>query len=251
LFTTFRDHTRGRFIVNRDHSLIRAISRNPSFDFGSEPEAGFKYSNFRQEGFSIKFTVNEQPFEIPVIGRHNMENATAAVAATSSAGLSIEEASRALKSYVGIFRRTQLVGEKDGVFVIDDFAHNPAEVVAAIRTCQLIGKRVFAWFQPHGFGPLKFMHQELSEKVAETLRNEDTWLMSQVYYAGGTVNKEITSEIVIDAVKSEGKKSLLVNDRNELADNLKKLLQPGDVILLMGARDPSLADFAKSVYNRL
>lgn len=113
-----------------------------------------------------------------------MENASAAVAASYMAGVSIEEAAKALESFVGIFRRTQLVGEKKGVYLIDDFAHNPAEVQAAIRSCQQIGKRVFAWFQPHGYGPLRFMHKELSERVIETLRPEDYFLMSDVYYAG-------------------------------------------------------------------
>jgi UDP-N-acetylmuramate--alanine ligase len=152
---------------------------------------------------------------------------------------------------VGIYRRTQLVGEKNGVYVIDDFAHNPAEVAAAIKACQQIGKRVFAWFQPHGYGPLRFMHEELAEKVAEILRDDDCFVMSDVYYAGGTVNRDIGSEVVISAIKGKKRNALLVSDRSQLPVTLKKMVQPGDVILMMGARDPSLSDFATGVIDGL
>jgi UDP-N-acetylmuramate--alanine ligase len=143
------------------------------------------------------------------------------------------------------------VGEKNGVTMIDDFAHNPSEVAAAIKTCQLIGKRVFAWFQPHGYGPLRFMHEELAEKSVETLRSSDYLLMSEVYYAGGTVNKDITSEVVINAVKARGKNAAYIEDRNMLSNFFEKNTEKGDVILFMGARDPSLADFAKEIFEKL
>jgi len=251
LFKTFKKNTRSRFIVNNDHELVRSISQDLKNDFGTNKGPGFVAENFKQEGFEIQFTINQVPFKVPVIGRHNMENAAAAVAASSYAGVSVENAAKAFKTYQGIFRRTQLVGEKDGVFVIDDFAHNPAEVVAAIKTCQLIGKKVYAWFQPHGYGPLRFMHEELSEKVAETLRTEDYLLMSDVYYAGGTVNKDIGSDVVIKAVKSKGRQAILFEDRATMPKELQKMVHKGDVILLMGARDPSLADFAQTVLKSL
>jgi UDP-N-acetylmuramate--alanine ligase len=251
LFTIFRNNTRGKFIINHDHEMIRAISQDKKNDFGTSEGVGFVSEDFRQQGFGIQFVVNKIPFSIPVIGRHNMENATAAVAASSAVGIKIEDASRSLKTYVGIYRRTQLVGEKNGVTMIDDFAHNPSEVAAAIKTCQLIGKRVFAWFQPHGYGPLRFMHEELAEKSVETLRSSDYLLMSEVYYAGGTVNKDITSEVVINAVKARGKNAAYIEDRNMLSNFFEKNTEKGDVILFMGARDPSLADFAKEIFEKL
>ena len=247
LFTTFKGNTRGTFIVNNDHALTKSISQSIKNDFGSVTESGFCHSNFTQTGFNIQFKVNNIDFDIPVIGKHNMENATAAVAAAFATGIGVADSAKALKSYVGIFRRTQLVGEKNGRYVIDDFAHNPSEVEAAIKTCQMIGKKVFAWFQPHGYGPLKFMHEELSQKISTTLRPVDYFLTSEVYYAGGTVNKDINSDVVVNAVKSNGKKALMVPDRNQIVREFNALSEQGDVLLLMGARDPSLAEFANSV----
>jgi UDP-N-acetylmuramate--alanine ligase len=156
-----------------------------------------------------------------------------------------------LQSYSGIYRRTQLVGTKNGISVIDDFAHNPSEVTAALMACQQIGPRVFAWFQPHGFGPLRFMHKELAERVTEVLRKEDQFIMSDVYYAGGTVNRDIGPEVVINAIQEANKNALLVIDRSKLPATLSEMTRPGDIILLMGARDPSLSDFAVEVLEKL
>jgi UDP-N-acetylmuramate--alanine ligase len=95
------------------------------------------------------------------------------------------------------------------------------------------------------------MHKELAERVTEVLREDDHFIMSDVYYAGGTVNKDIGSDIVTEAIKKANKNALLVNDRSALPATLRKMTRPGDVILLMGARDPSLSDFAVEVLEAL
>jgi UDP-N-acetylmuramate--alanine ligase len=251
LFSTFREHTQGTFIVNHDHALTNKLSRNSKYDFGTSGDVGYKGKNFTQHGFQIRFTVNGVPFTIPALGKHNMENAMAAVAVAGAVGIQVAASAKALESYSGIYRRTQMIGQKNGIAVIDDFAHNPSEVAAVIRACQQIGTRVFAWFQPHGFGPLRFMHKELAESVTEVLRIEDQFIMSDVYYAGGTVNRDIGPDIVIHAIQKANKNALLVNDRTLLPAALCKIARPGDVILLMGARDPSLSDFAVEVLEKL
>lgn len=251
LFATFKEHTWGKFIVNHDHALIKTLSQNAEYDFGTVPGVGYMANDFKQTGFAIQFAINGVSFKIPVIGKHNMENAMAAAAVSNAIGIDLGKSAKALESYVGIYRRTQLVGEKNGVYVIDDFAHNPAEVAAAIKACQQIGKRVIAWFQPHGYGPLRFMHEELSEKVTEVLRDNDYFVMSDVYYAGGTVNRDIGSEVVITAIQKNNRNGMLVADRSQLPATFKDMVQPGDVILMMGARDPSLSDFAMEVIHNL
>jgi UDP-N-acetylmuramate--alanine ligase len=251
LFSAFREHTHGQFIVNQDHELVKTLSQNPAFDFGTVQDAGYVGKDFSQNGFQIFFTINGVDFKIPVIGKFNMENALAATAVSGAAGISIENSAKALESYSGIYRRTQLVGVKNGVYVIDDFAHNPAEVAAAVRACQQIGKRVIAWFQPHGYGPLRFMHEELAGSVSEVLRDTDCFIMSDVYYAGGTVDKDIGSELVIAEILRRSRNALQVGDRTKLPGVLKNMAQQGDVILLMGARDPSLSEFALTVLENL
>lgn len=249
LFETFRSNTKNRFIVNQSHPLSKKLSQNKAFDFGIDvaENIGFPGSDFEQKGFSISFKCNGISFQVPVIGKHNMENALAAVAVCNTVGISTKDCAKALQNYEGIYRRTQLIGQSNGIFVIDDFAHNPAEIACAIRASQSVGKRVFAWFQPHGYGPLKFFHKELEEGILSTLRESDYFILSDVYYAGGTVNKEITSEDVALEMQKNNNRILFFSDRKNMLPYLKQNCRKEDVILIMGARDTTLSDFAKEV----
>lgn len=252
LFSQFKAHTSKTFITNQSHHMAKQLSVNSKTDFGVDnEEAGYNGTDFKQEGFSIAFKCNGTDFHIPVIGRHNMENALAATAICAATGISVIECAKALNSYRGIYRRTQLAGEANGCCVIDDFAHNPAEVVCAIKACQAIGKRVWAWFQPHGFGPLRFMHEELEAEVLKVLRKDDYFLLSDVYYAGGTVERTVTSSDVADRMKFENGHVLYFGNREIMPPYIKMNLQPGDVILTMGARDNTLSDFAKQIFNEV
>ncbi len=248
LFQTFKSNTKKKFIVNQSHALSKQLSQDKTSDFGIETESiGFSGSDFEQKDFSISFKCNGTSFYIPVIGKHNMENALAAVAACNAAGISTKQCAEALQNYEGIYRRTQLVGEKNGIHVIDDFAHNPAEIACAIQAAQSVGKRVFAWFQPHGYGPLKFFYQELITDVLSVLRKDDYFILSDVYYAGGTVNKEISSENVVEEMRKQSNQILFFPDRKNMLPYLKQKCRKGDVVLIMGARDTTLSDFAKEV----
>lgn len=251
LFRTFKNNTTRTFITNQDDELARSLSQDPQNNFSLQGKAGYIGTDFKQNGFNISFNVSGTQFILHAIGQHNMQNALAATAASvTAAGISLGEVANAIATYRGIYRRTQLVAVCNGVNVVDDFAHNPAEVAAAIRACQAISARVFAWFQPHGYGPLKFMHRELSERLCETLRTVDTIILSDVYYAGGTVQKDINSDIVIDAV-APSRNALFIPDRKLVGKFLRDNVRSGDTVLLMGARDPYLAQFANSLANEL
>ena len=182
-----------------------------------------------------------------------MENALAAFAVCKQVGVKKEDIIKALSSFKGIYRRTQLVGEKENAkqYVIDDFAHNPSEVAAAIAACQLISPRVIAYFQPHGFGPLRFMHAELSQEVAKVLRPNDYFLIGDVYYAGGTVDRNISPTIVSTAIIREGKQAHYVGNKQGALTEMITLAQENTTFLIMGARDPHLDQLAKDLLKRL
>ena len=189
-----------------------------------------------------------------MIGRHNMENALAAIAACYQAGVSIEKAISTLAKFGGIYRRSQTVGIIDdrNICVIDDFAHNPSEVAAAIKACQRLAPTVMACFFPHGFGPLRFMKDELAEEVSSVLRDKDYFFITDVYYAGGTVDRDVEPDEVSEKIADEGKNALFTGDKES---TLLKIVEttPKDnaVVLIMGARDPYLSDFARKVYFEL
>ena len=158
---------------------------------------------------------------------------------------------KALKNYKGIYRRNQILGTKNGVVVIDDYAHNPAKCAAAIKGVQPLTNKVVAWFQPHGYGPTRFLHNDFVEEIANALRPQDEIWMSEIFYAGGTATKDISASDLIKDLQAKGCNAFFVEDRNEFVATAKPHLQENNVLLLMGARDPSLADFAKEVYEKL
>ena len=207
--------------------------------------------SFKQTGFHSSFKINDVLFELKQIGKHNAENIAAAVAACSSAGISLEDSTKVLKSYKGIYRRHQIIAQKNGITIIDDYAHNPAKLAASIKACQLPDSCLFVWFQPHGFKPTKFLRKEFVKEISDALRENDEIWMSEIYYAGGTVSKDISSEDLINDIKIKGKNAFYTKDRNEFPLKINNKLESGDVILLTGARDPSLKDFAEFVRNRV
>ena len=89
-----------------------------------------------------------------------------------------------------------------GITIVDDFAHNPHKIEATLSTMVPLSERVIAIFQPHGFGPTRFLKDDLIQVFKEQLRTNDILLMPEIYYAGGTVTKDISSRDIIDAVGS-------------------------------------------------
>ena len=253
VFETFRDNST-YFSVNRSNSYARKLSVAAKNDFivmGDDRDAGFQATDFIQDGFHISFKVNGQEFQLNILGRHNMENAVAATAAAAIAGVSLADASAALKNYEGIYRRTQVLGRKGSVWVVDDFAHNPVKCAAAITACQPVSEKVVAWFQPHGYTPTKFLRKEFVHEIAGALRDQDEIWMSEIFYAGGTAVKDISALDLINDIKALGKKAYFIEDRNQFLAEARTHLDKGTTLLLMGARDPSLEQFSKDVYDKL
>src|SRR5205085_7238716 len=99
-----------------------------------DPGADFHGTDIAEEPFAISFRVNGQPVRLQVPGRHNVENALAALAAAEAAGVPLAEGAAALAGFTGLRRRFELVGEAEGIRVIDDFGHNPDKIAATLRT---------------------------------------------------------------------------------------------------------------------
>ena len=247
IFQTFQNNTQTHFIVNYAHVLAKKYSTNQSIDFGEGTL--FEGVNFKQDGFEIQFDVQGVHCTIPTIGKHNMENALACMAVANLLGVSVKQCANALQSYEGIYRRHQLLGSKNGITVIDDYAHNPAKIAASIKACQPVAEKLVAWFQPHGYGPTRFIRKELVEEIVSSLRPQDEIWMSEIYYAGGTAVKDISANDIVQDLKAKGVNAYFVEDRIQLFEDLVPTLKDNTVLLLMGARDPGLEKFAKEVWG--
>ena len=251
IFTIFKNNSK-IFIVNQSNTLAKQLSQNMEQDFSSgEYSAGYIASNFLQEGFSIQFTIHNSLFTMNTIGKHNMENALAAIAVANQIGVDLETCAASLKNYQGIYRRNQVLGNKNGVWVIDDYAHNPVKCAAAIRSCQPVANKVVAWFQPHGYGPTRFLRDDFVKEIAAALRPQDEIWMSEIFYAGGTALKDISANDLINDIKAMGKNAFFVEDRNQFLETVRPHLSDNSVLLLMGARDPELEAFSKAVFEML
>jgi UDP-N-acetylmuramate--alanine ligase len=139
------------------------------------------------------------------------------------------------------------LGNKKGIWVVDDYAHNPAKCAAAIEACQATSDKVIAWFQPHGYGPTKFLKNDFIDEFAKVLRPDDEIWMSEIYYAGGTAVKDISANDLIEDLNANGVNAHFVEDRVALFNQLIPMLKSNTVLLLMGARDPGLEKFSKEV----
>ncbi len=253
IFDVFKRNTKETFIVNQSHPLAARLSQNIKTDFSADTGSGAGYiaTGFRQDGLHIEFLINGIPFSLHTVGKHNMENALAAVAVAGFLNIDLQTSANALKKYEGIYRRHQVIGNKKGVWLIDDYAHNPAKCAASIAACQYIAPKVIAWFQPHGYGPTRFLRHDFVKEIAAVLRPADEIWMSEIFYAGGTAVKDISANDLINDLKALGKKAFFTERRQNFSDEVRSHLTPNCVLLLMGARDPSLEAFAQEVWSRL
>ena len=186
-----------------------------------------------------------------VPGRHNVSNALAAIGAATACGVSLADAAGALGGFAGIRRRLEVVGTADGVTVIDDFAHNPDKIAATLDTLHGFPGRLLVMFQPHGFGPLRLMKDAFIDGFAERLAPDDVLLMPDPVYFGGTVDRSVGSADITDGVAARGRQAFALPDRAACGDRLVELARPGDRIVIMGARDDTLSQFAAELLERL
>ena len=186
-----------------------------------------------------------------VPGAHNVANALAALGAVRALGVDMDQAVAALESFSGIRRRLEVVGTRNGVTVIDDFAHNPDKIAATLKTLHAFDGRLLILFQPHGFGPLKLMQQEFIEGFAGLMRSDDVLLMPEPVYYGGTTDRSVGSEDIAGGVRAAGRQAQALATRADCGDRIVDMARPGDRVVVMGARDDSLSTFAAELLARL
>ena len=207
--------------------------------------------NLVERADGIDFTVNGASVSLQVPGKHNASNALAALAAARVAGVGLEEAARAISGFTGLRRRLEVIGSVNGITVIDDFGHNPDKISATLKTLHAFPGRLLIMFQPHGYGPLRQMGDELAETFVKRMRAEDVLIMPDPVYFGGTVDRSKGSEALIRAITESGRSGHYMAQRSDCADQLVALARPGDRIVIMGARDDTLAVFAQDILTRL
>ena len=196
-----------------------------------------------------------------LIGRHNTENIKTALSLCKALGLNMETCIEAVSTFEGIERRLQRHGE----MVIDDFAHSPIKIAAALEAVADLWPSFTVVWRPHGFAPLFNGLDGFIEAFASVPTSRVFIL--PVYYAGGTVEKKITSQQFVEKLKDAGVPAEFVpdfhstegreasrmrsNDQREWPTLETSLLSEKQPVLLMGARDPELPKFARRLASKL
>lgn len=246
------DSPEAAYLVPRTSKAVTFGIRARHADFTIEPDS------IDQSEFGIRAAVIDNhkrevfPLILPMPGLHNLSNALAAIAAANASGVDVGYAVYALRSFAGLARRFDVIGTSgQGVTVIDDFGHNPEKCAATLRTLKATPGRVIAFFQPHGYGPLRQMGAALAQTFVRELGTDDITILCDPVYFGGTVDRSEGSERIVGLMNQAGGRAEHIAARDDCAERIIALARPGDRIVVMGARDDTLTEFAQSLFARL
>ena len=259
LFTGFLGAA-SKAVVNLDDPesriLADALPQDRLIGYGFDsPKASLNGRNLELLPDGVRFTAeydgkkHEVILQVP--GRHNALNAMAALGAVHALGISLAEAAPALARFAGLKRRLETIGTASGVTVIDDFAHNPDKIDATLATLTAQPGRLLIMFQPHGYGPLAKMGEELAQTFAKGMREGDRLFLPDPVYQGGTVDKSRGSDWLAEAIRTAGGQADHIPERAAIGEKLLSEALPGDRIVILGARDDTLSEFAADLVRRL
>ncbi|NNC78855.1 MAG: UDP-N-acetylmuramate--L-alanine ligase [Acidimicrobiales bacterium] len=200
----------------------------------------YEISNHERSGthsFEISFRGDSLGrIELGMTGRHNVRNATAAAVTALQMGIPFEAIQRGLGGFGGVGRRLERRGTHDGILFIDDYAHLPSEVAAAIDGASDVGHdRLVVVFQPHRYSRTEAVWQDFTDRFD----GADLLVITDVYASGEPAREGITGQLIVEAVQRGASPPEIIYhaDRTTLADRLADLLDRGDVCLTLGAGD--------------
>ncbi len=233
----------GRAIVCLDEPSIQKVL--PRFNrsvltYGLSPQADVRGSEVSFKRMETVFTVSANggklgEIVLPLPGRHNVLNALASIAVALELGVAFENIKSALEQFEGVHRRFEIMGEINGVMVVDDFAHHPAEIAATLAAAKAGWNRpLVAIFQPHLFSRT----QSLAKEFGRALLAAETAIILPIYPARESPIEGVTNELIVDAARELGHKHVIgLDDRSKVIEVVRAIIQPGDILLTIGAGD--------------
>ena len=196
---------------------------------------------------NVQTTASETTFEVVhkgeklgqvrlnVPGMHNVLNAMACVVTGITLGLSVDQMAEGLTVFNGAKRRFQTKGKVNNIWVVDDYAHHPTEIATTIKAArQTQPKRLVCAFQPHRYSRTQLLQKEYGSCFA----GADLLVLTDVYSAGEDPIPGVDGELLVQEVaRQTGQNTVYIKDKKEIAQYLKSIAQPGDLIMTMGAGD--------------
>ena len=233
----------GAGVVCLDDENIQALMprlEKRVITYGLKALADFTASNVRQEGLCTRMTVSHRgsplgTLALQVPGLHNVHNALAAMAVGCELEIEFETIRTALEEFRGIARRFEVKGEVGGVLVVDDYAHHPTEIEVTLRAAREVwGRRIVAVFQPHRYSRTAALWRAFGRCFYEA----DILAVTSIYPAGEDPIPGVGAERIVEAAGQHGHRGVTYHeDSRDLVDHLVHLVQPGDVVITLGAGD--------------
>ncbi|MDI6906491.1 MAG: UDP-N-acetylmuramate--L-alanine ligase [Thermoanaerobacterales bacterium] len=234
----------GLAVLCHDDPFLRRLAlelRVPVLTYGTSPDADYVLAAPRVNGVGTWAEVyygarHLGRLELLVPGMHNLKNALAATAVGLHLGLEFAEIAQVLASFHGVKRRFELIGEAQGVRIVDDYAHHPTEIAATLAAARhaVGGGRVIAVFQPHRYSRTLFLHEDFGRAFGAA----DLVFLNGIYGAGEAPIKGVSAAMIADAVgRHRDAVPPLYESREELVEKVAGVVRKGDLVLTMGAGD--------------
>jgi len=261
VFSEFLVHIRCGAVLTREvyNALRDTIPGNLTVkvvDTSADTDAEYSLLDYRKENSAPTATfTGGAKLLLPKHGRHMATNALCIKAMLEMTGFSPDDALTALSRFDGVWRRDDFAGKTaNGTQVFDDYAHNPEKILSCLQGMrERISGNIYAVFQPHGYKPFGFMEEQLFKYMDDFLNTGDRLMLLEPFYAGGTSSFKPSSAEVVEKWRkntSAPERFSVFPDRKTLADFLKETPAENDLIVIMGARDNSLSDFAAELAGK-
>ncbi len=255
IFGKFCSQCSDTLIVNADcpftATLLKKLKNKNILTFGIKKSANFVAEQIKLTPNGSEFYLNGIFCRLSVAGYHNIYNAISTVALLTAIGMEADSIVAGLAEFKGMKRRLELVKEKNGVRIYDDFSHNPEKIFNALSTLKKHSNRIFFIFRPHGYSPMIRFRQEFSQAISDSLSPQDKIYFMDIYDAGGSADRSIHSKDLVDDLNKHSMDALYVSDFDRLSAIIKPELVAGDTVVLMGARDPQLGIYARKLASDL
>ena len=240
VFRQLLDQTHGKFFycIDDPNTARLCEARTNGVSFGSSCRADYRYETPQSHQFQSRFEVFRRgeslgEVRLNVPGRHNVSNATSVIALAMELGVEFSTVAAALESFRGARRRFEFKHRSPHYTVVDDYGHHPSEIRATLATARAShGGRIVAVFQPHRYTRT----QALCEEFGQAFGHADMVMVADVYPASETPIPGVNGQTVVDALQRHGHQNAFFEPQfRRLAARVGALLQPGDLLVSMGA----------------
>jgi UDP-N-acetylmuramate--L-alanine ligase/UDP-N-acetylenolpyruvoylglucosamine reductase len=242
VFNQLLEQTSGTvFYCRDDANTARLCATRPrAISFGEGAGADYQFSNFQGGDFQSTFDVHHRGAKLGAItlnvpGRHNASNAMSVIALAGELGMPFPKIAEALNSFRGAKRRFEIKHRSGQYMVVDDYAHHPSEIAATLATAKSGGrKRILVMFQPHRYSRTA----ALKEAFGKAFDDADMVFVTDIYPASEKPIEGVSGQTIVDAIAKNGRtRAHYVPERKKILQEVGRMLEPGDLVLSLGAGD--------------